>query len=124
MWSRRALCTASRLLGLGSLGNTNGCRSPPSAPRPFPAAAMGATSKASAILSAPEKDRGMDGLSYLNKTYEKYITLVENSAILNPMNKHDQLLVIDPRLLISGGSSIDSEDFNHSPIIKTDEDEL
>ena len=73
------------------------------------------------ILSLPENDRGIDGLVYLNKVYEKYINLVENSAILNPMNKHDQLLVIDPRLLISGGWSIGS---NESPIIRTDEDEL
>jgi len=50
--------------------------------------------------------------------------LVENSAILNPMNKHDQLLVIDPKLLISGGSSINTDDFNNSPMIRTDEDEL
>ena len=50
--------------------------------------------------------------------------MVENSAILNPMNKHDQLLVIDPRLLISGGSSINSDDFNISPVIRTDEDEF
>ena len=49
---------------------------------------------------------------YLNKVYEKYITLVGNSAILNPMNKHDKLLVIDPKLLISGGSSIHSNYFN------------
>jgi len=76
------------------------------------------------ILSLPEKDRGVKGLDYLNKVYEKYITLVENSAILNPMNKHDQLLVIDPQLLISGGSSINSNDFNNSPIIGTDEDDL
>jgi hypothetical protein len=52
--------------------------------------------------------------------YEKYITLVGNSAILNPMNKHDKLLVIDPKLLI--GSSIHSNDFNDSPI--TDEEDL
>jgi len=39
------------------------------------------------------------------------------------MNKHDQLLVIDPRLLISGGSSINTVDFNNSPITITDEDE-
>ena len=37
------------------------------------------------ILSLPETDRGIEGLVYLNKVYEKYITLVENSAILNPM---------------------------------------
>ena len=55
---------------------------------------------------------------------KKYITLVENSAILNRLNKHDQLLVIDPKLLISGGSSINSSDFNNSPITITDEDEL
>jgi hypothetical protein len=49
-------------------------------------------------------------LVYLNKVYEKHIFLVGNSAILNPMNKHDKLLVIDPKLLI--GSSIHSNDFN------------
>ena len=59
------------------------------------------------VLSLPDKDRGIDGLVYLNKVYGKYINLVENSAILNPMNKNDQLLVIDPKL-ISGGSSVDS----------------
>jgi hypothetical protein len=36
------------------------------------------------------------------------------------MNKYDKLLVIDAKLLISGGSSINSNDFN--PI--TDEDNL
>lgn len=76
------------------------------------------------ILSLSERDRGIDGLGYLNNTYSKYITLVENSAILNPMNKKDQLLVINPRLLISGNSSINSSDFNNSPIIHTDEDRL
>ena len=75
------------------------------------------------MISLPEKDRGIEGLEYLNKVYEKYIALVENSAILNRMNKHDQLLVINPRLLISGGSSINSSDFNNSPIIRTDDDE-
>ena len=60
------------------------------------------------MLSLPERDRGIDGLGYLNNTYSKYITLVENSAILNPMYKNDQLLVINPRLLISGDSSISS----------------
>jgi hypothetical protein len=50
------------------------------------------------ILSLPETDRGIEGLVYLNKIYEKYITLVGNSAILNPMNKHDKLIVIDPKL--------------------------
>ena len=72
-------------------------------------------------LSLPEGDRGTDGLVYLNKVYNKYVNLVENSAILNQMNKKDQLLVIDPRML-SGGSSVGSNESN--PIIRTDEDEL
>jgi len=71
-------------------------------------------------LSLPEPDRGTDGLVYLNKVYNKYVNLVENSAILNQMNKKDQLLKIDPRML-SSGSSIGS---NESPIIRTEEDEL
>jgi len=75
------------------------------------------------MISLPEKDRGIEGLEYINKVYEKYIALVENSAILNRMNKHDQLLAINPRLLISGGSSINYSDFNNSPITITDDDE-
>jgi hypothetical protein len=70
------------------------------------------------VLSLPDKDRGIDGLVYLNKVYGKYINLVENSAILNPMNKNDQLLIINPKMLISGGSSVDE-----NPII-TEEEEL
>jgi hypothetical protein len=61
-------------------------------------------------LSLPEDKRGVDGMVYLNKVYGKYINLVENSAVLNPMNKKDQLLVIDPRLLRSDGDSISSDD--------------
>ena len=38
----------------------------------------------------------------------KYIHLEETSEILNPMNKKDNLLVIDPRLLSSANSSISS----------------
>ena len=76
------------------------------------------------MFSLHEKDRGIEGLVYLNKVYEKYITLVEYSAILNRMNKHEQLLVIDTNLLISSGSSINSNDFNSSPIIRTDEEDL
>jgi hypothetical protein len=40
------------------------------------------------------------------------------------MNKHDQLLVIDPKLLISGRSSINPMIFNNSPIIRKEEDDL
>jgi len=61
-------------------------------------------------LSLPEEKRGVDGMVYLNKVYGKYINLVENSAILNPMNKKDQLLVIDPRMLRNDGDSISSDD--------------
>jgi len=60
-------------------------------------------------LSLPVDDRGIDGLAYLNKVYQKYINLVENSKILNPMNKYDNLLVIDPKM-ISGSESITSEE--------------
>ena len=49
-------------------------------------------------LSLPSQDRGIDGLVYLNKIYSKYITLVENSSIINPFNKKDQLLIIDLKL--------------------------
>ena len=48
-------------------------------------------------LSLPNEDRGVDGLIYLNKVYNKYVNLVENSSILNQMNKKDNLLVIDPK---------------------------
>ena len=50
-------------------------------------------------LSLRNEDRGIDGLVYLNKVYGKYINLVENSSILNVMNKKDQLLIINPKLL-------------------------
>ncbi len=59
-------------------------------------------------LSLPEEKRGNDGMTYLNKVYGKYINLVENSAVLNPMNKKDQLLIIDPRMLKNDDDSIGS----------------
>jgi hypothetical protein len=62
-------------------------------------------------LSLPEEKRGIDGMAYLNKVYGKYINLVENSAVLNQMNKRDQLLVIDPRMLkANDDDSISSTD--------------
>jgi len=66
-------------------------------------------------LSLPEEKRGIDGMVYLNKVYGKYVNLVENSAVLNPMNKKDQLLVIDPRLLRNDGDSVSSDDSPQSP---------
>ena len=38
-------------------------------------------------LSLPYEDRGTDGLTYSNKVYNKYVNLVDNSSILNQMNK-------------------------------------
>jgi hypothetical protein len=38
-------------------------------------------------LSLPEELREGLGIDYLNKVYTRYINLVENSEILNPMNK-------------------------------------
>jgi len=62
-------------------------------------------------LSLPEEDRGIDGLIYLNKTYGKYVNLVENSQILNKFNKKDQLLMIDPKLLsVSSNNSLTDEE--------------
>jgi len=67
-------------------------------------------------LSLPIEDRGIDGLVYLNKIYNKYVNLVENSTILNQMNKNDNL-VIDPKLLnLDDGSSLSSNGSN--PIIR------
>jgi len=73
-------------------------------------------------LSLLSEDRGIDGLVYLNEIYNKYINLVENSTILNQMNKKDNLLVIDPRLLnLDDGSSLSS---NGSNPIRHEENEL
>ena len=72
-------------------------------------------------LSLPEEKRGIDGMAYLNKVYGKYINLVENSAVLNQMNKRDQLLVIDPRMLKSNDdNSISSDDSIHTNPISID----
>ena len=38
-------------------------------------------------LFLPNEDRGTDGSVYLNKVYNKYVNLVENSSNLNQMNK-------------------------------------
>jgi len=80
------------------------------------------------ILSLPTQDRGTDGIIYLNKIYSVYIKLIENSAIINPLNKKDQLLIIDPRLLISSDDETISISTNNSndnnPIISNQENEL
>jgi|AntAceMinimDraft_1070359.scaffolds.fasta_scaffold279981_1 hypothetical protein len=50
--------------------------------------------------------------------YFLYIKLIENSAIINPLNKKDQLLIIDPKLLIwSDNDTISTNNSNdHNPI--------
>lgn len=80
-------------------------------------------------LSLKYEDRGIEGLPYLNKIYCKYINLVENSSILNPMNKKDALLVIDPKLLntydddtLSSNNSHNSH--NSNPISREIEREI
>lgn len=77
-------------------------------------------------LSLRYEDRGIDGLVYLNKVYNKYINLVENSSILNPMTKKDQLLVIDPKLLnySSDDDTFSSNNSNNSNPIVSDIDRL
>ena len=59
-------------------------------------------------LSLPDELREGLGIDYLNKVYTRYINLVENSEILNPMNKKDQLLNIDPKMLCDNSSSSSS----------------
>ena len=72
-------------------------------------------------VSLPNEDRGIDGLAYLNKVYNKYVNLVENSTILITLNKKNNLLVIDPKLLnIDDGSSLSSNGSN--PIRHEDND--
>jgi hypothetical protein len=63
-------------------------------------------------FSLPDELREGVGIDYLNKVYTRYINLVENSEILNPMNKKDQLLNIDQKLLCdnSSSSSLSSND--------------
>ena len=44
--------------------------------------------------------------------YARYVYLVENSEIIDPINKKDQLLMIDPKFLCdnSPSSSLSSND--------------
>jgi hypothetical protein len=67
------------------------------------------------IISLPEEDRGIDGLIHQNKIYGKYVNLVEKPQILNKFNQKDQLLVIDPKSLItSSNNSLNEEDEGES----------
>jgi hypothetical protein len=77
-------------------------------------------------LSLPTQDRGTDGIVYLNRIYSLYIKLIENSAIINPLNKKEQLLLIDPKLLMSSDDqTISTNNSNDNiPIISNEENEL
>jgi hypothetical protein len=67
-------------------------------------------------LFLPDEYREGVRIEYFNKIYTRYIiNVVENSEILNPMNKKDQLLNIDPTLLCDY-SSLSSLSSNMSPI--------
>ena len=70
-------------------------------------------------LSLPTQDRGTDGIIYLNRIYSWYIKLIENSAIINPLNKKDQLLKIDPKFLISSDDETITTNYSNdnNPII-------
>jgi len=50
-------------------------------------------------LSLEKEDRGVDGLIYLNKIYSKYTSLIENSHILNIINKNDKLLSLKNKFI-------------------------
>jgi len=64
------------------------------------------------ILYLPTNARGTDGIQYLNKSYSKYLNLIENSHIISKTSKKDQLLAIDPRLLRNDDNSISSDNSN------------
>ena len=65
-------------------------------------------------MSFPDELRERLGIDYLNNEYTRYVNLVDNSEIPNPINKKDQFLIIDPKLLCSAinssSSSLSSND--------------
>lgn len=60
------------------------------------------------VLSS--KDRGEDGVNYLNKKYSEYVKLVENSNLLKKRFKLDNLAHIDKSQLIESES--DTSDYS------------
>jgi len=59
---------------------------------------------------------GKSETEFLNKCYSKYLNLIENSNILNPISKKDELLIIHSNLMSDGGS-INSDLSETSPNI-------
>ena len=47
---------------------------------------------------------GKSETEFLNKSYGKYLNLIENSNILNPLSKKDELLIVHSNLMSDGGS--------------------
>lgn len=58
------------------------------------------------IIHLEDKDREIDGVSYLNKKYGQYIKLIENSNILRKRFKNDLLVEIDKSMLMGDGDSL------------------
>ena len=71
-------------------------------------------------LSLSKDDRGVDGLIYLNKIYSKYTSLIENSQILNIINKNDKLLSMKHQFInlsdIESGEEKSVSSINTNPI--------
>ena len=59
---------------------------------------------------------GKSETEFLNKCYSKYLNLIENSNILNPISEKDELLIIHSNLMSDGGS-INSDLSETSPNI-------
>jgi len=47
---------------------------------------------------------GKSEAEFLNKSYATYLNLIENSNILNPISKKDELLLIHSNMMSDGGS--------------------
>jgi len=65
------------------------------------------------MLNLKIDQRGESGVDYLNKKYNTYVKLIENSALLRRNLKKDFLLEIDGRL-ISDDNSISSNENNET----------
>jgi len=59
----------------------------------------------------------------LNKCYSTYLNLIENSNILNPISKKDELLIIHSNHL-SDGASVNSELTDPTPNIIIDSNNI
>ena len=66
---------------------------------------------------------GKSETEFLNKCYSTYLNLIENSNILNPISKKDELLIIytNPK---NDGTSVNSELTDPSPNIIIDSNNI